>query len=200
MAEDIKGLIEKIQQDGINVAQAKAKEIESAARKNAEEVLAKARNEAEKIINDAKDKARETQESTTVLLKQAGRDLILGLRKEINILLNKIAVLVVRHALAPEELVKIISGLIKEHHLKEGENVVVSLRKEDLEKIEKWLFAELSEKIKKGITLKSSEDITGGFIISFDSQKSHYDFSDKALADYISVHLKPKLSQILKTG
>ena len=198
MAEEIKELIAKIQEEGIKTAEAKAKEIENSARKNAEEIVARARSDAEKIIAEAKGKAKKAEESTNALLKQAGRDLILGLRKEINTLLNKIAVSGARHALAPEELVKIIAGLIKEHHLKEGENIVVSLRKEDLEKIEKGLLAELSEKVKKGITLKSSEDVSGGFIISFDSQKSHFDFSDNALADYISTHLKPKLNEILK--
>lgn len=199
MAEEIKELIAKIQEEGIKTAEAKAKGIENSARKNAEEILAKARSDAENIIIEAKGKAKKAEDSAEALLKQAGRDLLLGLRKEINALLNKIAVLNVRQVLTPEELVKIIAGLIKEHHLKEGENIVVSLRKEDLEKIEKGLLAELSEKIKKGIVLKSSEDVSGGFIISFDSQKSHFDFSDKALADYISTHLKPKLSQILKT-
>jgi len=46
--------------------------------------------------------------------------------------------------------------------------------------------------------LTSGEEISGGFTISFDSGKSCYDFTDKALADYIGTYLKPKLNQILQ--
>ena len=73
------------------------------------------------------------------------------------------------------------------------------MKKEDQEKIEKGLLAELKEEVKKGITLKPSEDIAGGFIISYDAGKSHFDFTDKALAEYFSLYLKPKIGQMLNS-
>ncbi|PIW68507.1 MAG: V-type ATP synthase subunit E, partial [Candidatus Omnitrophica bacterium CG12_big_fil_rev_8_21_14_0_65_42_8] len=51
---------------------------------------------------------------------------------------------------------------------------------------------------KKGIVVRASDEISVGFTISFDAGKSQYDFTDKALAEYIGVYLKPKLSEILK--
>jgi vacuolar-type H+-ATPase subunit E/Vma4 len=45
--------------------------------------------------------------------------------------------------------------------------------------------------------LRPAEEISGGFTISFDDGKSCYDFTDKALAEYIGIYLKPKLNQIL---
>ena len=48
--------------------------------------------------------------------------------------------------------------------------------------------------MEKKIILKPAEEISGGFTISFDNGKSCYDFTDKALAEYIGTYLKPKLN------
>ncbi len=196
MADDIRNLIEKIQQEGIKVAEGKAQEIESQARRQAEEIIKKAKAEAQKQISDAQEQIARAEETSKVLLKQAGRDLILGLKKEINAILDKVIVSAVQQALSPQELTKILTALIKNYSDK-GE-IVVSLSKEDLEKLEKGLLTVLTQEAKKGITLRPSEDIQAGFIISYDAGKSHYDFTDAALAEYIGSLLKPKLKEILQ--
>jgi vacuolar-type H+-ATPase subunit E/Vma4 len=76
-------------------------------------------------------------------------------------------------------------------------DINVAVNKEDLEILEKNFLSNLKEETKKKIILSPSEEISGGFTISFDSGKSCYDFTDKALAEYIGTYLKPKLNQIL---
>lgn len=196
MAEEIKALIEKIQQEGIQVAQDKAKEIEALARRQAEEIVKKAKAEAEKLISEAKEQIAKREESTRILLQQAGRDVLLGLRKEINAMLERLIISGIRQALTAEELAKILTTLIKNYHGKE--NIIVLLKKEDLEKLEKGFLDALKEETKKGIALHPAEDIQAGFIISYDNGKSYYDFTDEALAEYIGSYLKPKLKEIFK--
>jgi vacuolar-type H+-ATPase subunit E/Vma4 len=58
-------------------------------------------------------------------------------------------------------------------------------------------MARLREETGKKIIVRPSGDISHGFSISFDSGKSCYDFSDKALAEYIGTYLKPRLNRIL---
>ncbi|RKY32218.1 MAG: hypothetical protein DRP74_03045 [Candidatus Omnitrophota bacterium] len=198
MAEEIKELIAKIQQEGIQAAEDKAREIEAKARAQAEELLKQAKSQAEKIVNDAKSEALKTEESTKTLLKQAGRDLILSLKEEINTLLKKLIVGASREALKPQETVKLIASLVKNCREKDKENVTVTVGKADLEKIEAGLLSELGREIKRGISLKGRDDISTGFIISFDSGKSHFDFTDQAIAEYIGSYLKPKLKEILE--
>jgi vacuolar-type H+-ATPase subunit E/Vma4 len=55
----------------------------------------------------------------------------------------------------------------------------------------------LGDEIKKGLTLKPLGEISGGFTISYDGGKSHYDFTDKGIAEYLSACLNPELSAIL---
>lgn len=198
MAEEIRDLIEKINQEGIKAAEKKAAEIEVAAKQKAEEVLAKARLEAEKIMAAAKDRISHEEEKGKALLNQAVRDLLLTLKKEINAMLESIVITETRHALNAESLSKLLSELIKSYASKQTADIVVSLKREDSEAFEKSFLHKLKEETHKGITLKPSEEITGGFTISFDSGKSCYDFTDRALAEYIGTFLKPKLNQILQ--
>lgn len=198
MAEDIKGLIEKIREEGVKVAEDRARQIEEGASSRAQELVEKARQEARKIIAEANQQSVRKEESTKALLQQAGRDLMLSLKKEIDAMLNRLIVAQVAEALSPEELIRIITLLVKDYRGKEDGDSIITLKKADCEKLSKGFLAKLKEEAKKGIVLKASEEINGGFIISFDAGKSHYDFTDRALAEYLSLYLKPQLSQILE--
>ncbi|MBN1872434.1 MAG: hypothetical protein JW800_07665 [Candidatus Omnitrophica bacterium] len=197
--EDLNSLIEKINREGVQAAQDKAKDIELDAEKRAKAIVAKAEKEAQKLIDEARDEGVRMQESGKESLKQAGRDLIIALRKEIADILDRIIALRVRDELTPNDMAKIISTLIKNYENSDEGGIIVSLGKDDLEAMEKSFLAKLKEETKKKVILRKSDDIQGGFIISYDAGKSHYDFTDKALADYLSQYLKPKLSELLKT-
>jgi len=197
MAEEIKDLIEKIQQEGIKAAEDKAKEIEAEARLKAQDLIKKAQSEAEKIMSEANERISRTEQDSKALINQAGRDLLLSLKKEIDVMLERLIASSVAQTLNPSEMAKIIAELIKKFSSEGKEDIWVLLKKEDVEKLEKEFLSRLKEETKKGIVLKSSQDISGGFIISFDAGKSHFDFTDKALAEYLGSFLKPHLNQIL---
>ena len=58
MTEDIKSLIEKINQEGVEAAEAKAGEIQKQAERQAEEILTRARKEAERLVAEAAEKIK----------------------------------------------------------------------------------------------------------------------------------------------
>ena len=198
MAEEIRDLIEKINQDGIRAAEEKAQNIEAASKQRADDLLARAKLEAEEMIAAAKDRIRREDENGKILLEQAGRDLLLSLRKEINAMLGRIVVLDIRQVLTPEALSRLLSDVIRNYSAGGSGDIVVLLNGDDLETMEKNFLHKLREETKKTIILRPAEEISGGFTISFDSGKSCYDFTDKALAEYIGTYLKPKLHQILQ--
>lgn len=150
MSQDLKGLIDKIQEEGIKAAEDKAAQIEEQARRTARDILDKAKIEAQKIVQQARDEAAKTEESAKSLLKQAGRDLLLSLRKEIEETLNKIITLELRRALEPQELAKIIAGMIKDQAGKSKEEIIISLKKADLETLEKHFLGRLKDEAKMG--------------------------------------------------
>ena len=198
MAEEIKNLIEKIHSEGIQAAEAKAAEIENRAKEEAAAILNRAKEEAAAMTSGAREQILHMEEKSKTLLSQAGRDLLLSLRKEINALLGRLIGVDVRAALSTEALQKIILELVKSHPSEHKQDIVISLKKEDAEHLQKHFLVRLKEETKKNIVIKPSEDVLGGFTISFDAGKSEFDFSDKALAEYISLYLKPNLKEILK--
>jgi V/A-type H+-transporting ATPase subunit E len=197
MVEDIKSLIEKIQKEGVQAAEAKAKQIEDAAVKTAQEILNDAKSQAGKIIAAAKEEAERAKVGTNIALKQASRDMLISLRKEINSMLERLITSRIQHSLKADELAKIIFSFIKDHGERSKEDIVISLSKKDAENLTGFI-EELKSAVKGKIIVRPSEDIQAGFEISFDAGKSEFDFSDKALVEYIVLYLKPKLNEILK--
>lgn len=198
MTEEIRDLIEKINQDGIRAAEEKGRAIEASAHQRADEILVRATREAEEMIAAAKDRVRREDETGKALLAQAGRDLLLSLREEINAMLGRIVAAEVRKTLTPERLAQLISEAARNSGMGEGSDVIVELNKKDREVLEEHFLCRLSGEVKKSVILRPSGAVTGGFTISFDEGRSCFDFTDAALAEYIGTVLKPKLHRILQ--
>lgn len=198
MAEELKGLIEKIREEGVRAAEEKAAAIIAEAEKRAAGIVAGARDEAERILSEAGAAVRRMEEGAKSSLKQASRDTVLSLKKEIAAILDRIIGGHVTRALTRDECAKMILGLVKGCGAGRADTIIISLRKEDAGHIEKALLAELGAEVKKGVTLLPADDLRAGFRISFDGGKSCYDFSDRAVAEYLAARLKPQLGDLLK--
>ena len=198
MADQIRELIEKINQEGVQAAEEKARQIEERSKAEAQMIVQRANSQAKKIIEEAQEKVSRMQDSAQDSLKQAGRDVLLALRSRINQILKNIVAEEVSAILSPEELAKIIEGIVKEYSARESKDVVIRLSGKDRNKLEGHLVSRLKKELKKGIELRSEEDIQGGFIISFDEGKSSFDFSDKALVEYIEKAISFKVAEFFK--
>ncbi len=198
MTEDIQDLIDKIHQDGIKAAERKAQVIEDEARQRADAIVSQAKRDAEKILSDAKERIALEDERERALLAQAGRDLLLSLREEIHAMLGQIVASDIRQSLTPETLFRLLIEIFRNYATESGGEMWVSLNKSDRELLERHYLQRLNQEMGRKILLKQGDDVHGGFTISYDNGKSRYDFTDKALADYIGTYLKPKLNTILQ--
>ncbi len=199
MSENLKGLLEKINQEGIKSAEEKARVIEDKAGKNAEKILGDARKLADEIIRKAKAEADKTKASANLSVKQASRDLLLGLKEDIRKTLNKIIAGEINQALSNEEIAGILAGLIDKYAEKNGkaDDIKVLVKKEDLEKIKNTFVSKLKDKVKAGVEFRPSQNINAGFSISFDKGKSYFDFSDEGLLEALSAYLNPELAKLI---
>lgn len=200
MSENLKGLLEKINQEGIKSAEQKARAIEDKARIGAEKILTDAKKFADEIIQKAKLEAEKTRVSANLSVKQASRDLLLALKEDIRKMLNKIVAGEINKALSDEEIAGILAGLIDKYTEKNGkaDDIKVLVKKEDLEKIKNTLISKLKDKVKSGVEFRPSPNINAGFSISFDKGKSYFDFSDEGLLETLCVYLNPELAKIIK--
>ena len=198
MAQELKALIDKIQKEGVESAKKSAREIEARAQARADEIVARAKSDAKKFMDDAREKIQQEKNSSEAALKQAGRDLVLSLKKQILATLDRVAALDVRQALGPQELAGLVKLAVQHYGGQDAGPVTVSLQDGDRRKLEQGFLAKLKDELKRDIVLKATDEVAGGFVISFDAGKSHFDFSDKALAAYLSGLVRPKLAELLK--
>lgn len=199
MAEELKNLIEKIHTEGIKAAEEKARSIEDAANSRAKAVVKEAEKTAERIIAAAEKEAAGMRDAGEAALKQAGRDLLISLRGEINALLGKLLTAGVAEVLPPDRLAGIISAIIEKHSKSDGaDDITIYLSRNDLEALEKGFMNRIKEKVRKNIILESSDDIRAGLCISFDGGKSRFDFTDESLAAYLGAYLKPRLAGLIE--
>ncbi|HAZ10838.1 MAG TPA: hypothetical protein DCY56_07030 [Candidatus Omnitrophica bacterium] len=200
MSENLKELLEKINQEGIKSAEEKAKVIEDKARQDARKILDDARKLADEIIQKANREADKTKTSANLSIKQAARDLILSLKEDIRKMLNKIIAGEINKALSNEEIAGILAGLIDKYVEKNGQagDVRALVNKVDLEKIKNAFMSQLKDKVKSGVEFKPSANINTGFSISFDKGKSYFDFSDEGLLETLCVYLNPELAKLIK--
>jgi len=198
MPEELKAFLDKIQEEGVRAAEDKARSIEERARAKADNIVQKAQKDAANLIENAKNKIASMEESGKDALKQAARNTLLSLKEEIKEILKALVIERSREALGGAELKKILTEIIKSYSRSKGEAIEILLSKKDQEELKKSFAAGLAGELKKGITLKSADDIEGGFRISYDSGKSWFDFTDKALAEYTGKFINAGLLEILK--
>src|SRR3989338_5734913 len=200
MSQQVQELIDKIKTEGLQAADQKAREIEEQAKRNAQGTLNEANKRARELISDAEEEIRKKQEASRTALRQASRDTLLSLKKEVQKLLHKVIAAQVADALTPDKLSDIIAAIA--HKSVDGKpadaGIGVVLSPKDLKELRDGFLAKLQKQLKHPVHFQASEDIGKGFTISFDSGKSSFDFSEAALAEYLSVYLNEELAALLK--
>jgi len=200
MSQQVQELIDKIKTEGLQAADQKAREIEEQAKRNAQGTLDEANKRARELISDAEEEIRKKQEASRTALQQASRDTLLSLKKEVQKLLHKVIAAQVADALTPDKLSDIIAAVA--HKSVDGKSadagIGVVLSPKDLKELRDGFLAKLQKQLKHPVHFQASEDIGKGFTISFDSGKSSFDFSEAALAEYLSVYLNEELAALLK--
>ena len=200
MSQQVQELIDKIKTEGLAAADQKARELEEQAKRNAQGILNEANKRAQDLLLDAEEEIRKKQEASRTALQQASRDTLLSLKKEVQKLLHKVITAQVADVLTPQKLSDIIAEIV--HKAVDGKSadagIEVVLSPKDLKELRDGFLAQLQKQFKCPVHFQASEDIGKGFTVSFDQGKSSFDFSQEALAEYLSVYLNEELAALLK--
>ena len=202
MVEHIKEIIDQIKTEGVEAAENNANEIKDRAKQEANTIIEDAKKQSESMIHEAKEEIAKLKKSGEMALAQASRDTLLSLRQQIEALFKEILKKEVQKSLNAEDITKVLNSVIKDCIDKaDGDvNICIDVKPEDLKVLQDGLYAQLQEKVKSGIELRSQEGIQKGFTISFDGGKSCIDFSDESLVEYLQGFLNESLSEIIKTA
>src|SRR3989338_1035948 len=154
MTQKVQELIDKIKTEGFQEAEKKAHETEKSAQEKARKIIDEAQQKTQQMIIEAKEEIKKMQESTHMALKQSSRDVLLSLRKEINVQLKNIINHEIRASLSTEKLADIISGVIKESAGgRKGADVMIAVNEADRKILENGFLSRLQDQVKNKIRL-----------------------------------------------
>ncbi len=189
MSEDLQGLLEKINRDGVEKARREADAIVADAKaqaaalvKAANDEAAKAKAEAEKAAADYSARAAET-------VKQAARDTVIAVKDAVGALLEKLLAKDVEAALAdPKAAAELAKEAVK-GFAATGEVAAAPA-------IAKTLAAELAAM--KNFTVVTDDTLGAGFTVKLDAGRVEHSFTADVIAGELAKRLRPDLAALLK--
>ena len=190
MAEELQQLLEKIQHDGVEKANAEAATILAKAKADAAAILKDAESKAAALRAQAETDAKAFEERAQKTISQAARDTVLEVKDAIGRMLEKLLAKDVAAALAdPSEAAKLALAAVNEL----GSNADVAAG----EKLAAALKAQLAAEAKAGVKVVLDESVGTGFSIRLDGGRVEHDFSESAIVAALAKRLRPDLAKLV---
>lgn len=186
--EDLQGLLEKINRDGVEKAQAEADRIVSAAKAKAAEITKAASEEAAKAKADAEKAAEDYAKRAAETVRQAARDTVIEVRGAVSALLERILAKDVEKALSDEATVAAISaeavkGLCGPVEVAAPAKLAAALK------------AQLASQ--QNVKVVLDETTGAGFSVKLDGGRIEHSFTPEAIAGELARRLRPDLAALL---
>ena len=118
MAEELQGLLDRIQNEGIAKAETEKTKIVDDAKAEAAKIVAAAKAEAASIVKKANEEAEISVAKGNDAIKQAARDVLIALRADIEARLKVLVSESVGDAMTPETMSRIILEMVKAYSVR----------------------------------------------------------------------------------
>jgi len=195
MAEDLQHLIDKIKAEAVDMAKAEAGLILSDAKDKAAKLVKQAELDAQAKLEKADADSKAYAERSEKTLVQAARDVVLAVSQGVEKAVLAILAQNVDKALTPELMQQLLLTIANNQ---KGNAVTVSLSENDVKKLTSFISGEFQKKLGAGVTVQSDNGIFAGFRLSYDNGKLSKEWTNEAIADALSVMLRPALAKIVQ--
>lgn len=200
METQLQDIITRIHDEGVKGAEERAHAIIQHAEKQAQEQIRKARSEAEQIVKDAKQESARLQSAGEAALRQAGRDLLLSVQKQLESLFETVTAETAGEALSSDDVARVIAQLVEKWYEAEQDDLTILVPEKNRDALEKTLRDRLGKKAREGVTIRPVRTMATGFRIASRDGASYYDVTDGTLTDLLSAYLNPRLTEILRNA
>ena len=195
MAEELQQLLEKIQHDGVEKANAEAAAILAKARADAAAILKDAETKAAACRARAESDARSFAERAGKTVSQAARDTVLEVRDAVTRLLETLLAKDVAAALAdPAAAAELARQVLAGLALPAGAAAEVNAGA----KLADVLRAQLAADAAAGVKVVLDETVGAGFSVRLDGGRVEHDFSETAIAAALAKRLRPDLAKLVQ--
>ena len=191
MAEELQQLLEKIQRDGVDKANAEAAAIIAKAKTEADALVKKAQEDAAAAEAKGKADAEAYAARARETISQAARDTVLKVKEDVTKLLTQLLAQNVSAALATEA-VPLAAAAVKELVAGGSAEVATSAKLVDA------LRAQLAAQAQNGVKVVADEMTGAGFTVKLDNGRVEHDFTDAAISEALAQRLRSDLAALLK--
>ena len=185
--EDLQSLLEKINREGVEKADAEAKHIVDEAKAKADKIVKDALAEAEKAKADAEANARTYAERAAETIRQSARDITIGVKDAVTALLEKLLARDIDAALgasAAQIVADAIKDLTGPGEIRCGAKLAAALK------------SQVSSL--KSFTLTTDETLGAGFTVKLDGGRVEHDFTAETISAELARRLRPDLAALVK--
>ena len=187
--EDLQGLLEKINRDGVEKAEAEARKIVEEARAKADAIIKDALTKADQSKADAEKSSAAYAERAAETIRQSARDITIGVKDAVTVLLEKLLAQDVDAALGDEKTaVAIVTDAIKD--LTGPGEITCG------EKLAQALSSQLATL--NSFTVVTDDSLGSGFTVKTDGGRVEHDFTAETISTELARRLRPDLAKLLK--
>ena len=189
MSEDLQSLLEKINCDGVEKANAAAEAIVAEAKAKAAEIVKTANAEAAKAKADAEKASADYAARAAETISQAARDTVLKIEASVTAMLTNLLAKDVDKVLADEKNVaalalEAVKGLASQAEVAAPAKLASALK------------AQLASQ--PGLTVVTDDSLGTGFSVRLDGGRVEHAFTGAAVAEELAKRLRPDLAKLVK--
>ena len=186
--EDLQGLLEKINREGVEKADAEAAKITAAAQSKADALVKDALAKAAQAKTDAEKDAKAYADRAAETIRQSARDIIIGVKDSVTALLENLLAKDVDRALADEKTAaSIVAEAIKD--LTGSGEIHCGA------KLAATLNSQLSTL--NSFTVVTDESLGTGFTVKTDGGRVEHDFTPETISAELAKRLRPDLAKLV---
>ena len=200
MADDLQSLLDRIQKDGVDRAEAEGRRLLAEARDKADRLVAEAETRARRTLAEAEERATAFEARGRQALQQAARDTVLSVEEGIQRAFRGIVGRAVDQALTTDTLREMLVRVVRSYIEREGDCSGISLLipQERQAEIAAFFMGEFKEAIQKGLSIQGDPQVLSGFRVAMADDRLYHDFSREAIVDALCQFLRPQLAEIMR--
>ena len=199
MATELQFLLDRIQSEGIEKANAEAVKIIEDAKQKANAIIADAEVKAVEFRKKSEADALLFQQRAEQSVKQAARDVILEVKMNVDQTLQRVFLAKISETMTPDFLKSLLADLIKTYTTsEEGKGgVEFKLSPENVKVLSESLVKEIQQRAGQGIQIAPDSDIRAGFRVFLANGRVEHDFTASAIETALARLLRPALAGLI---
>jgi len=199
MAAELQSLLDKIQSEGVEKANEKAKSILEKAEKEAAATLASAEKKSADLHANAEADAAVLRERAEQAVRQAARDIVIGVGQSIQQTLERVLLKNLDEALSGDFLQtfleKIVKAVASQPDAAGGIEVLVP--REQADKLAAFAAQNLTGAVAGGLKIAPATDVKAGIRVMTAGGRIEHDFTNEAIMAAMSKLMSPALTKMI---